>query len=225
MVTWRKAVWALAGSSCVIIILQVTCSICGIAFGEAFTFGLFAQKNLYQYQPVPCLFDTPESKSRCPPYYIDINKYDLTNFTFITGASSNHFEEGKDLIASIQQHFPGKIIYYYDLGLDTNQVAEEALLRFDAVFWLDASGRISPEESRPDWDSVFETARLTDGIIMFDRTGRDTFQCTTRGMYRLFIGGASAPGQQIVYNQKVTRSTANPPIRECLFATDTTNHH
>ena len=85
-------------------------------------------QNLYQYQPVPCLFDTPESKSRCPPYYIDINKYDLTNFTFITGASSNHFEEGKDLIASIQQHFPRKIIYYYDLGLDTNQVAEVKLI-------------------------------------------------------------------------------------------------
>ena len=59
-----------------------------------------------------------------PPYYIDINKYDLDNFTFITGSSSNHFEESKDLIASIQSVFPQKSIYYYDLGLNNEEIEQ-----------------------------------------------------------------------------------------------------
>jgi len=65
-----------------------------------------------------------EEKRTFPSYYIDINKYDLSNFTFITGSSSNHFMESKDLIASIQKVFPWKQIYYYDLGLKKKEIKE-----------------------------------------------------------------------------------------------------
>ena len=64
---------------------------------------------------------------------------------------------------------------------------QEALLQFEAVFWLDASGRLTPEADHPNWRSVHETARFTDGIVMFDGTGGDTFRYTTPGMYRYVI--------------------------------------
>ena len=63
-------------------------------------------------------------KMKFPPYYVDINKYDLGNFTFITGSSSNHFKESKDLIASIQKVFPHKKIHFYDLGLQNRQIKQ-----------------------------------------------------------------------------------------------------
>lgn len=58
-------------------------------------------------------------------------------------------------------------------------------MRFDAVFWLDASGRISHEANRSEWKFVYKKAQVTDGIVMFLPTGRDIFQCTDRAMYRL----------------------------------------
>jgi hypothetical protein len=69
-------------------------------------------------------FSTSRLNITSPPYYIDINKYDLDNFKFITAASRNHFEESKDLIASIEKIFPNKNIYYYDIGLDSGQIKE-----------------------------------------------------------------------------------------------------
>lgn len=158
-------------------------------------------------------------KMTFPPYYVNIHKYDLSNFTFITGSSSNHFKESKDLIASIQKVFPHKKIYYYDLGLNNGQIKQmeswcnvvyrnfnlkpypghvqnlhsyafkpliiyEAIQEFDAILWVDASGRLSPKMNHYNWTSVYEKARQTNGIVQFDRTGRDIFQCTTWGMYR-----------------------------------------
>ena len=46
----------------------------------------------------------------------------VDHFVFVTGASSNHFEESIDAIAAIQHSMPNHTLYYYDLGLDTPQV-------------------------------------------------------------------------------------------------------
>ena len=59
-----------------------------------------------------------------PPYprnFINITEYDLTNFTFVTSSSSNHFNESLDMVAGVQHHFPDKKLIYYDLGLTSNQ--------------------------------------------------------------------------------------------------------
>ncbi|KAK2166225.1 hypothetical protein LSH36_40g00027 [Paralvinella palmiformis] len=164
-------------------------------------------------------FRTHGLNTTFPPYYIDLNKYDLSNFTFITGSSSNHFEESKDLIASIQRFFPHKQIYYFDLGLKEKQIKQmrswcnvvyrkfdsrpypkhvsdlysyafkpliiyEAIQIYDAVFWVDASGRLSPKVNHSNWSLIYQTARETGGIVQFDVTGRDTYQCTNTDMYR-----------------------------------------
>ena len=58
-------------------------------------------------------------------------------------------------------------------------------MRFEAVFWLDASGRVSRRAKPSDWQKVYDTARVTDGVVMFRGSKRDVFQCTHKGMYRL----------------------------------------
>ncbi|ELU05789.1 hypothetical protein CAPTEDRAFT_193237 [Capitella teleta] len=42
---------------------------------------------------------------------------DVTQMVFVTAASANHFTESLDSIGSIQKHFPGSLILYYDWGL------------------------------------------------------------------------------------------------------------
>lgn len=45
----------------------------------------------------------------------------MRQFVYVTGASMNHFNESKDLVASIQEHSPDKEILYFDLGLEEDQ--------------------------------------------------------------------------------------------------------
>ena len=53
-----------------------------------------------------------------PNYFINLTNYDVWNFTFVTAADRNHFNESKDAIAGFQKVFPGYKFVYYDLGLD-----------------------------------------------------------------------------------------------------------
>jgi hypothetical protein len=57
-------------------------------------------------------------------HYVELEQKVLENFVFVTAASSNHFEESRDAVASMQTQFPGKLILYYDLGLEPKQVTE-----------------------------------------------------------------------------------------------------
>ena len=57
-------------------------------------------------------------------------------------------------------------------------------MRFDAVLWLDASIRVSPEANLSNWQVVYSAARLAGGFVMFRRSERDTFQCTAKDMYK-----------------------------------------
>ena len=55
---------------------------------------------------------------KIPTYFIDLDKYDVANFTFVTAADPAHFNESKDAVAGFQEVFPEYTIVYYDLGLD-----------------------------------------------------------------------------------------------------------
>jgi hypothetical protein len=77
-----------------------------------------------------------------PDHYIDIMHYDLTNFTIITASSENHFEESKDLVAGIQERFPNKTIYYYDLGLAKDQIKTVLFWIIRAVLFFSGGGLI-----------------------------------------------------------------------------------
>jgi len=57
-----------------------------------------------------------------PSYFINLTNYDMKNFTFVTAADSNHFNESKDAVAGFQQMFPEHRIIYYDLGLEIEEV-------------------------------------------------------------------------------------------------------
>ena len=48
----------------------------------------------------------------------------LEEFVFVTAASANHYKESIDAIATVQKYFPGRKIYYYDLGLKSAQRKE-----------------------------------------------------------------------------------------------------
>ena len=62
-----------------------------------------------------------------PNYFIDLTKYDVWNFTFVTAADDQHFEESKDAIAGFQKVFPGYRFVYYDLGLNPEDAQQVGL--------------------------------------------------------------------------------------------------
>ena len=48
----------------------------------------------------------------------------MADFVFVTAASSNHFNEVVDAVASIQTLMPRKQIYFFDIGLNADQIAK-----------------------------------------------------------------------------------------------------
>ncbi|KAK2143137.1 hypothetical protein LSH36_874g01076 [Paralvinella palmiformis] len=65
-------------------------------------------------------------------HFFVLNEQTMDKFVFVMAASSNHFEESMDGVASIQHHFPGKKLFYYDLGLHHQQV-----LRMKSWKWVE----------------------------------------------------------------------------------------
>ena len=51
----------------------------------------------------------------------------MDDFVFVTAASSNHFTEEIDAIASIQTLMPQKKIVFFDIGLKADQIAQVGL--------------------------------------------------------------------------------------------------
>ena len=56
-----------------------------------------------------------------PKQFVSLDENNVNRFVFVTGVSENHFKESKDAIASVQAHFPGRKLYYYDIGLNEEQ--------------------------------------------------------------------------------------------------------
>ena len=56
--------------------------------------------------------------------FIDLETHVMNDFVFVMAASSNHFQESVDAVASIQTLMPEKRIIYYDLGLEEKQITE-----------------------------------------------------------------------------------------------------
>ena len=54
--------------------------------------------------------------------FVTLTNESVLQFVFGTAASSNHFEESLDAIASVQTYFPTVPLYYYDLGLEPHQI-------------------------------------------------------------------------------------------------------
>ena len=48
----------------------------------------------------------------------------MGDFVFVTAASSNHFKEELDAIASIQTLMPKKKIILFDIGLNADEIAK-----------------------------------------------------------------------------------------------------
>ncbi|KAK2162391.1 hypothetical protein NP493_1525g00033 [Ridgeia piscesae] len=48
----------------------------------------------------------------------------MADFVFVTAASSNHFNEMVDAIASIQTLMARKRIYFFDIGLKADKIAK-----------------------------------------------------------------------------------------------------
>ncbi|KAI0238690.1 hypothetical protein LSAT2_010574 [Lamellibrachia satsuma] len=59
-----------------------------------------------------------------PKTFADLSMNVLRQFVPVTGASSDHFNESIDSVASMQTNMPGKTIIYYDLGLTTTEIAQ-----------------------------------------------------------------------------------------------------
>ena len=73
----------------------------------------------------------------------------LYKFVFVTAASSNHFHECMDAVATVQQHFPNNAIYYYDLDENlpdntTNKVGIYAVYMFSMKCGFSSKQSIDP---------------------------------------------------------------------------------
>ncbi len=53
--------------------------------------------------------------------FVNLDNTTVKKYVFVTAATRNHFEESLDCIGSIQKHFPGHWIVFYDLGLLESQ--------------------------------------------------------------------------------------------------------
>ncbi|CAH1800063.1 unnamed protein product [Owenia fusiformis] len=85
---------------------------------------IFVYKNHQQLTAKKELVATEEQMQRLAlsqPSFIELSKENIQDFVFVTAASENHFTESFDLIGSIQTFYPDRNIYYYDLGLDSEQ--------------------------------------------------------------------------------------------------------
>ena len=56
--------------------------------------------------------------------YHSLSPDTMYDFVFVTAASSNHFTEEIDAIASIQTLMPQKKIMFFDIGLKADQIAQ-----------------------------------------------------------------------------------------------------
>ena len=65
--------------------------------------------------------DMVHSMELPPNQFVSLNEKNVKQFVFVTGVSESHFNESKDAIASVQAHFPGRKLYYYDIGLNEEQ--------------------------------------------------------------------------------------------------------
>ncbi|KAK2186416.1 hypothetical protein NP493_201g04025 [Ridgeia piscesae] len=59
-----------------------------------------------------------------PTTYADLSTDTLQQYVVVTGASSDHFRESVDAVASVQTNMPTRKIIYYDLGLTQAQIAQ-----------------------------------------------------------------------------------------------------
>ncbi|CAH1774564.1 unnamed protein product [Owenia fusiformis] len=56
--------------------------------------------------------------------FVELSEEMLQNFVFVTASSRNHFNESLELIGGIQTYYPDRDIYYYDIGLEDENVAK-----------------------------------------------------------------------------------------------------
>ena len=89
---------------------------------------LFEKPVCYQYPAAERQFNVSPimltSMGLPPTKFADLSTETLQQFVVVTGASSNHFRESVDAVASVQTNLPTRKIIYYDLGLTQAQIAQ-----------------------------------------------------------------------------------------------------
>ena len=75
-----------------------------------------------------------------PNQFVPLDEMTINQFVFVTGVSENHFNELKDAIGSVQAHFPGRKIYYYDIGLNEEQ--KKQVWRLFSILYVTGMNKI-----------------------------------------------------------------------------------
>ena len=80
----------------------------------------------YSTESIPFKATEEERSTFMPPgdSFHPLSPDKMDDFVFVTAASSNHFTEEIDAIASIQTLMPQKKIIFFDIGLEPDQIAE-----------------------------------------------------------------------------------------------------
>ena len=80
----------------------------------------------YSKESIPFNATDEERSTFIPPTdsFHTLSPDKMDDFVFVTAASSNHFKEQLDNIASIQTHMPQRKIIFFDIGLTADEIAQ-----------------------------------------------------------------------------------------------------
>ena len=80
----------------------------------------------YSTESIPFKATDEERSTFMPPRdsFHSLSPDKMDDFVFVTAASSNHFNEEMDAIASIQTLMPKKKVIFFDIGLTPDQIAK-----------------------------------------------------------------------------------------------------
>lgn len=81
--------------------------------------GSSPQGNSSQSKPIEANYTLLRTLGIPQRRFINLTRDSMNNFVFVTAASDDHVEESRDLIASIQEHSPGKevlLAYHQKIG-------------------------------------------------------------------------------------------------------------
>ena len=57
-------------------------------------------------------------------HFIELTNYTVEDFVIVTASNAKYYKPSLDTVATVQKHFPKKMIIYYDLGLHPEQAKQ-----------------------------------------------------------------------------------------------------
>ncbi|KAK2141629.1 hypothetical protein LSH36_1064g00016 [Paralvinella palmiformis] len=146
--------------------------------------------------------------------YFPLNESTVNQFVFVTAASDNYLPVVEKSIATVQEFFSGRKIIFFDLNQEESEnpvnalcnveyrkfpfskypnfvsnlhayawkplIIVEVLQEYPGLMWFDSSVRFLSNDTR----HIFAKVISTDGVLLFNYAGHNTFSVTHPNMFK-----------------------------------------